>query len=62
LASILKFVRRPSLGKVKELVTDICEAYDYEGLTIVEVAQRFEMTEDAVIEVLTNYSDTFGMV
>ena len=50
------------MGKVKELVTDICEAYDYEGLTIVEVAQRFEMTEDAIIEVLTNYSDTFGMV
>ena len=50
------------MGKVKELVTEICEAYDYQGLTIMELANRFEMTEDAVIEVLTNYSDTFGMV
>ncbi len=40
----------------------ICEAYDYDGLTILELANRFEMTEEAIIEVLTNYSDTFGMV
>ena len=50
------------MGKLKELVIDICEAYDYEGLTIVELAQRFEMTEEAIIEVLSNYSDTFGVV
>ena len=50
------------MGKMKELVTEICEAYDTEGLTIVELANRFEMTEDAVIEVLSNYSDTFGVV
>lgn len=50
------------MGKVKELVTDICEAYDYEGLTIMELSNRFEMTEAAIIEVLSNYSDTFGMV
>ena len=50
------------MGKLKELVIDICEAYDYQGLTIVEIAQRFEMTEDAIIEVLSNYSETFGVV
>ena len=50
------------MGKIKELVMDICEAYDYQGLTIVEIAQRFSMTEDAVIEVLSNYSETFGVV
>jgi hypothetical protein len=50
------------LGKLKELVISICEAYDYEGLTIVELSNRFEMTEAAIIEVLTNYSDTFGVV
>jgi len=48
------------LGKLKELVIDICEAYDYEGLTIMELANRFEMTEAAIIEVLSNYSDTFA--
>ena len=50
------------MGKIKELVMDICEAYDYQGLTIVEIANRFCMTESAVIEVLSNYSDTFGVV
>ena len=48
------------MGKLKELVIDICEAYDYEGLTIVELANRIEMTEEAIIEVLSNYSDTFA--
>ena len=50
------------MGKVKELVMTICEAYDYDGLTILELANRFEMTEAAIIEVLSNYSDTFGVV
>ena len=50
------------MGKMKELVMEICEAYDYDGLTILELAQRFEMTEDAIIEVLSNYSETFGVV
>ena len=48
------------MGKLKELVIDICEAYDYQGLTIMELANRFEMTEAAIIEVLSNYSDTFA--
>ena len=48
------------MGKLKEIVMDICEAYDYEGLTIMELANRFEMTEAAIIEVLSNYSDTFA--
>ena len=50
------------MAKMKELVMSICEAYDYEGLTIVELANRFEMTEEAIIEVLSNYSETFGVV
>jgi len=50
------------LGKLKEIIFDICQAYDYEGLTIVELANRFEMTEAAIIEVLSEYSETFGMV
>ena len=50
------------MGKLKEVVIDICEAYDYQGLTIVELSNRFEMTEEAIIEVLSNYSETFGVV
>lgn len=50
------------MAKMKEILIDICEAYDYQGLTIVELANRFEMTEEAIIEVLSNYSETFGVV
>ncbi len=50
------------MGKLKEIIYEICEAYDYDGLTIMELANRFEMTEEVIIEVLTNYSDTFGVV
>ena len=50
------------MGKVKELVTEICEMYDYQGLTIAQIATYMEMPEDEVVQVLSDYSDTFGMV
>ena len=50
------------MGKVKELVTEICEMYDYQGMTITEIANYMEMTDAEVVQVLSDYSDTFGMV
>lgn len=50
------------MAKVKELVTEICEMYDYQGLTIAQIANYMEMTDDEVVQVLSDYSDTFGMV
>ena len=50
------------MGKVKEQVTEICEMYDYQGLSITEIAKAMEMTDDEVVQVLSDYSDTFGMV
>jgi DNA-binding transcriptional regulator LsrR (DeoR family) len=50
------------MGKVKELVTEICEMYDYQGMTIAEIANYMEMTDNEVMQVLSDYSDTFGMV
>lgn len=50
------------MAKVKELVTEICEMYDYQGLTIAQIANHMEMTDDEVVQVLSDYSDTFGMV
>ncbi len=50
------------MGKIKQLVTEICEMYDYQGMTIVEIANYMEMTETEVIEVLSNYSDSFNVV
>jgi len=50
------------MGKVKELVAEICEMYDYQGMTIMEIANYMEMTDAEVVQVLSDYSDTFGMV
>ena len=50
------------MGKVKELVTEICEMYDYQGMTIAEIANYMETTDTEVVQVLSDYSDTFGMV
>ncbi len=50
------------MAKVKELVTDICEMYDYQGLSIAEIAKATGMSEDDIVQVLSDYSDTFGMV
>ena len=50
------------MAKVKELVTEICEMYDYQGLTIAQIANYMEMTDDEVVQVLSDYSYTFGMV
>ena len=50
------------MGKVKEQVTEICEMYDYQGYNIAQIATYMEMPEDEIVQVLSNYSDTFGMV
>ncbi len=50
------------MGKVKEQVTEICEMYDYQGMTIAEIANYMEMTDTEVVQVVSDYSDTFGMV
>ena len=50
------------MAKVKELVTEICEMYDYQGLTIAQIANYMEMTDEEVVQVLSDYSNTFGMV
>jgi hypothetical protein len=50
------------MGKVKELVTEICEMYDYQGLSIAQIANYMEMTDAEVVQVLSDYSSTFGMV
>ena len=49
------------MGKLKNLVTEICEMYDYQGMTIREIANYMEMTEDEVVQVLSDYSDSFNM-
>ena len=49
------------MGKLKNLVTEICEMYDEQGMTIREIANYMEMTEDEVVQVLSDYSYSFNM-
>ena len=51
---------RNKMGKMKELLLTIVEAYDYNGLTIKEICDTYGMPEDAVIELLSEHSDTFA--
>ena len=48
------------MGKIKELLLEIVEAYDYNGLTIKEICDTYGMTEEAVIELLSEHSMTFA--
>ncbi len=48
------------MGKMKELLLEIVEAYDYNGLTIKEICDTYGLSEDAVIELLSEHSDTFA--
>jgi len=50
------------MAKMKELVMDVCELYDDQGLTIMEIVNKMNISEAMVMEILSNYSDTFGMV
>ena len=45
---------------MKELVIEVCELYDEQGLTIMEIVNTTGLSEEEVIEVLSNYSETFA--
>ena len=48
------------MAKMKELVIEVCELYDEQGLTIMEIVNTTGLSEEEVIEVLSNYSETFA--
>ena len=50
------------MAKMKDLVMDVCELYDDQGLTIMEIVNKLNISEAMVMEILSNYSETFGMV
>ena len=45
---------------MKELVIEVCELYDEQGMTIMEIVNATGLSEEEVIEVLSNYSETFA--
>jgi len=49
------------LGKMKNLVMEICEMYDYQGMSIYEIARAMDMTDDEVYQVVSQYSESFNL-
>ena len=49
------------MGKIKNLVIEICEMYDEQGMTISQIASYMDMTEDEVFQVVSDYSSSFNM-
>jgi DNA-binding transcriptional regulator LsrR (DeoR family) len=50
------------MAKMKELAMEICELYDMDGLTIMEIVNKLNVSEALVMEALENFSETFGIV
>jgi len=48
------------MGKMKELLLTIVEAYDYNGLTIKQISDTYGIPEDQVIAILSEHSMTFA--
>jgi transposase len=40
-------------------IDDVVSMYDYEGLTIMEIVEKTGVSEDEVIDVLNEFSETF---
>ena len=51
---------RNKMGKMKEMLLSIVEAYDYNGLTIKQISDTYGMPEDQVIAILSEHSMTFA--
>ena len=48
------------MAKMKELVIEVCELYDEQGMTIMEIVKQTGLSEEVVIQVLSDYSETFA--
>jgi hypothetical protein len=45
------------MNETKDLIYKICEMYDYQCLSISEIALALDMNEDEVYQIVTTYSD-----
>ena len=48
------------MAKMKELVIEVCELYDERGMTIMEIVNATGLSEEVVIQVLSDFSETFA--
>ena len=47
------------MAKMKELVIEVCELYDEQGMTIMEIVNATGLSEEVVIQILSDYSDKY---
>ena len=50
------------MGKMKDLAMEVVELYDERGLTIMEIVKELDLSEDLVLQILNEFSETFGVV
>lgn len=48
------------MSKMKEFIFDIVEMYDEQGMTISEIASYKSISQEEVLEVISQYSMDFG--
>jgi DNA-binding transcriptional regulator LsrR (DeoR family) len=50
------------MSAMKQMIADVCELYDMEGMTITEIARVMQVPEELVYEVVAEYADTWAPV
>ena len=46
---------------MKDLAMEVVELYDEQGYTIMEIVKELELSEEMVMEVLSNFSESFNV-
>ena len=47
---------------MKDLAMEVVELYDEQGLTIMEIVKELNLSEEMVMEILSNFSESFNVV
>jgi DNA-directed RNA polymerase specialized sigma24 family protein len=50
------------MSALKEMIADVCELYDMEGMTITQIAKVMDIPEQLVYEIVSDYADTWAPV
>ena len=46
---------------MKDLAMEVVELYDEQGYTIMEIVKELELSEEMVMEILSNFSESFNV-
>lgn len=49
------------MSAIKRLIEDVLEMYDAEGMTVMEIAAAKGLSEDEIMEIVSEYSDDFNV-